>query len=98
VVKPFKVLYGSELREMRKRYGDLPDYIPWGIVAPHEKQAIRNHDQTLEVLNERGGLDPRELYAIVHSMSWRDVSRLDMSQCVEWLKLQVIPINVKVSR
>ena len=94
-MKLFKVLYGSESREMRKRYGDLPDYVPWDLVVPHEKQAIRNHDQTLEKLNERGGLDPRELYAVCHSMSWREVDRLDMSQCMEWLKLQVSELKGK---
>jgi hypothetical protein len=39
--------------------------VPWDFIAPHEKQAMRNHDQTLERLAERGGLSPAEMLAAV---------------------------------
>lgn len=42
-----------------------PRTVPWSFVAPHELQARRNHGQSLNRLNERGGLDPRELVAMV---------------------------------
>ncbi|WP_315069636.1 hypothetical protein [uncultured Clostridium sp.] len=32
------------------------EYIPLEAIKPHEKQAIRNHGQTLKRLAERGGL------------------------------------------
>ena len=32
------------------------EYIPLEVVKPHEKQALRNHSQTLERLAMRGGL------------------------------------------
>jgi hypothetical protein len=32
------------------------EYIPLDAIQPHEKQAIRNHTQTLKRLAERGGL------------------------------------------
>ncbi len=32
------------------------EYIPLEVIKPHEKQAIRNHSQTLKRLAERGGL------------------------------------------
>lgn len=32
------------------------EYIKLDIIQPHEKQAIRNHSQTLKRLAERGGL------------------------------------------
>jgi len=32
------------------------EYIPLDIIKLHEKQAIRNHSQTLKRLTERGGL------------------------------------------
>jgi hypothetical protein len=35
------------------------------LVAPHEEQAQRNHDQTLQRLAERGGLSPAELLAVL---------------------------------
>jgi hypothetical protein len=39
-------------------------------VAPHEPRALKNHDQTLEELNERGGADPSELMAILENRHW----------------------------
>ncbi len=39
--------------------------VPWNLLQPHEAQALKNHDQTLERLNERGGLDWKELYAVI---------------------------------
>jgi hypothetical protein len=34
--------------------------IPWGMIGPHESQAVANHAQSLFRLAERGGLSPRE--------------------------------------
>lgn len=39
--------------------------IPWAMIAPHERQALRNHDQSLERLAERGGLDCIEALAVL---------------------------------
>jgi hypothetical protein len=61
-----------------------PTHVPWEMVAPHEKQAILNHQQDLERLNSRGGLDPRELYAVLNDIGWRD-ALADEQQCVIWL-------------
>lgn len=41
------------------------EYIPLDIVKAHEKQAIRNHGQTLERLAERGGLDWIEMLFVL---------------------------------
>lgn len=57
----------------RERY---PSSIPWSVIAPHEHQALRNHDQTLERLAERGGLGPTELLAVLTGKRFRDVDRL----------------------
>lgn len=38
--------------------------IPWAMIAPYERQALRNHNQTLERLAERGGLSPMEAMAV----------------------------------
>jgi len=40
--------------------------IPWEIIAPHEKQALYNHDQTLQRLAERGGLCSQEALATLN--------------------------------
>lgn len=49
-----------------------PYSIPWSVIEPHAAQAQRNHDQTLERLAQRGGLDPRELLAVLNDRHWRD--------------------------
>lgn len=57
----------SALSNLTRRFPiqDGPS-IPWWIIAPHEKQAIKNHGgQTLERLAERGGLSPSEALAVL---------------------------------
>ena len=52
---------------------NCPAQIPWAIIDPHRRQAERNHGQSLERLDERGGLDPTELFAVLTDRDWRDV-------------------------
>lgn len=56
-------------------------FLPYGIVddlfISHNKQAFTNHSQTLERLNERGGLSPREMLAILCDCHY---SKLQMSE------------------
>lgn len=47
-----------------------PEWIPWSILKAHEDQAIKNHDQTLDQLAARGGLDPCEIVAILDGMGF----------------------------
>jgi hypothetical protein len=58
--------------------------VPWSMVAPHEKQAIANHDQSLRRLAERGGLSPGELWCIVHNRKWRE--QPDEKTALAWLR------------
>lgn len=44
--------------------------VPWSVMAPHEKQAIKNHGQTLQRLSERGGLGAEEAWFIVNDQEW----------------------------
>lgn len=46
--------------------------IPWSAIAPHERYALLNHDQSLEKLAMRGGLSPCEAVAILEDMKYRD--------------------------
>lgn len=46
-------------------HSDTVKAIPWDVLAPHEFQALNNHDQTLQRLAERGGLSPEEALAII---------------------------------
>ena len=46
--------------------------IPWEMIAPHAATAMRNHDQTLERLAQRGGLCPMEAVAVLQDMPYRE--------------------------
>ncbi len=52
------------------------EYIPWGVLAPHEKQVLRNHGQTLELLAKRGGLDWLEVVSILEDKTWRETPKM----------------------
>jgi hypothetical protein len=54
----FPVLTDYRTRKER----ELPRFVPWEFVERFRAQAEKNHDQTLERLAERGGLDPTEMY------------------------------------
>lgn len=48
--------------------------IPWDMIAPHENQALRNHDgQSLEGLARRGGLDYSEALAVLRDERFRSI-------------------------
>lgn len=53
-----------------------PTSVPWSLVEAHESQARENHDQTLEMLARRGGLDPSELLAVLSNMRYREMERV----------------------
>ena len=44
--------------------------VPLALVAPHEAQAMRNHQQTVKRLAERGGLDPIEMLAVLNDVDF----------------------------
>lgn len=57
----------------RRLIEGCPKSIPWSAIEPHREQAMKNHSQTLERLAERGGLGLDELYAVMHSLTYRAV-------------------------
>lgn len=44
--------------------------IPWEVIAPHERQAMSNHGQTIKRLAERGGLEWTEALAVIEDRKW----------------------------
>lgn len=44
--------------------------IPWDAIAPHERQARRNHGQSLERLAQRGGLSCAEFWFVMNDLEW----------------------------
>lgn len=67
----------------RSGYEDYPKSIAWSLIAPHEQQAHRNHDQTLKRLAERGGCGPDELVAILEDRRYR---AMPMREAIDRLK------------
>ena len=64
-----------------------PSSISWERIAPHEDWALRNHDQSLERLAERGGLDPVEIWCVVTGRSFWAPGRLSRADAIVWLSL-----------
>lgn len=71
----FPVLWQGDRKYLAelKRLG-CPRTVPLALVQPHEHQALRNHDQTLARLAERGGLGPAELVAVLGDRRWHQMS------------------------
>ena len=51
------------------------DYIPWKLIKQHEKQAERNHYQSLERLSERGGLSWNETLCVLEDKEFYRVQK-----------------------
>lgn len=64
-------------------------WFPRSIRIPSEKHssfnewAQRNHSQTVEQLNRRGGLDPSEIWAIYQEKRWERLSRQDLMRALQ---------------
>jgi hypothetical protein len=56
--------------------GPCPSEIPWEAIAPYEGQAKVNHDQTLERLAQRGGLDPVEAFFVMTGRTWNNFPKM----------------------
>lgn len=49
--------------------------LPWPMMMSHERQAQKNHSQTIQRLAERGGLAPCEACAVLEDRDWHSMSR-----------------------
>ncbi len=68
-----------KLKEMLPSVRNFPimgvGWIPWDVIAPHERQAELNHGgQSLERLSQRGGLSPQEAVAVIEDRPWRKMA------------------------
>lgn len=73
---PILMHWGRDERKKQIALG-CPNRIPGSIIASHEKQAQKNHYQTLKRLAERGGLSPSEAVAVIEDREWRRMSDED---------------------
>lgn len=83
----FRVLRGQSSLPYEERCV-WPATIPWSMVEPWRVQAELNHSQTLERLNERGGLAPEELWCAAHGLGLRHIRDIDERRAGEWLVKQ----------
>jgi len=86
VKKEFRILWPWTRPPAERKRLDVPTSVPWGLVAPHEAQAQKNHSQSLERLNQRGGLDPIELVAVLEGRGLDWVVEAQMEDAVGRLK------------
>ena len=82
----FPVLVNWQHEQMHKDLG-VPKSVPWSMLAPHEAQAERNHDQALKTLARRGGLDVSEMVAVLTGQTWREIreAKLTPEQAAEFV-------------
>jgi hypothetical protein len=64
-----------------RNYKNCPKFINWD--ALNEEWAQKNHYQSLEMLNRRGGLDPTEIVANIENREWH---RMDIDEAIERIK------------
>lgn len=64
-----------------------PDSIPWRFIEPFKERAFKNHDQSLEQLNQRGGLSPQELFFILQDKPFGKVS---IERAVDFLLWKIV--------
>ena len=50
--------------------------VPWYVMAPHESQCKRNHDQSIARMAERGGFSPAEAWCVVNGVHWHEAERI----------------------
>ena len=60
--------------------------IPFAMLLPHQRQAMLNHNQTLQRLRERGGLSPCEAMAILTDRHWH---RMDRDEAIQELTKRI---------
>ena len=72
-----------------KKFPGCPPSIPWALVRDCDDQARRNHNQSLNTLAGRGGLDPCELYAIMHGGSLRTAALVPAEEAVKYINARI---------
>ncbi len=67
--------------------------IPMRLLLPYEKQAVRNHGQSLQRLAERGGMNACEILGIIRGLSWSQLKHYpdDEASLIKWVAAQ--PLN-----
>lgn len=67
----FPIMAITSRRGVMRRDFESDFTIPLDLISPHEAQAQKNHDQTLQRLAERGGLSGLEALAVIEDRPYR---------------------------
>lgn len=78
-MKMFPILFGHRVKEeieaVRRDFGtSIVIALPWPMLAAHERQADKNHSQTIQRLADRGGLSACEACAVLEDRSYREMT------------------------
>jgi hypothetical protein len=63
--------------------------IPWGVIAHAEQQALRNHQQSLDRLRERGGIDAIEAIYLISGQTYTGSAPVTEAQAHAVLRVMV---------
>ena len=72
-----------------KQYPDFPQEFPDSWF--NEEWAFKVHNQTLARLNERGGLDPREMICNIEHLNTQQYRQLTLDEAVKKLLKMLSP-------
>lgn len=76
-------------KERERRHAPMPvdsgPSIPWAIIEPHEQQAQKNHDQSLQTLYDRGGLSAGEALCIMGGVRWGTIPEAGAAEKLQLL-------------
>lgn len=72
--------------------------IPMHLLKPYERQAVRNHSQSLQRLAERGGMSPCEILGIIRGINWGQLKLRpdDEAELIKWVERQSMPSDKRI--
>lgn len=86
-VEPAKMMKVHCPESLFKDYPNCPKKIPMDLL--NEEQAKKNHNQSLDRLNGRGGLHPIEIVAIMKKVSYNGVESLTVGQAIQFINTAI---------
>ncbi len=71
-----KIMFNHAFRQLINRhFPDFPKTISFELLEPFRENIEARHGQTLERLNERGGLSPGEIYMGINDINLKDMPK-----------------------
>lgn len=72
--------------------------IPMLLLMPYERQAVRNHSQSLQRLAERGGLSAGEILGIIRGINWGElkIHPDDEAELIKWVESKTTALERRI--